>query len=78
MYSPQDLPNWAVALIASGACIGVSVLLAIIGRVLRYFDILSSGGAHPTTNSSACHHGVMCMHMGCCVGQWCVSYPCMD
>ena len=39
------MPNWAVAFIVSGACLGVSVLLAVIGKVLRHFDILSSGGA---------------------------------
>jgi syndecan 1 len=39
----KDLPNWLVAIIVLGACIGVSILLALIGRVLRHFDILPHG-----------------------------------
>lgn len=45
---PQDLPNWAVALIVAGACFGVSVLLAVVGKLLRHYDILSGSGAGPT------------------------------
>jgi hypothetical protein len=44
---PQDLPNWAVALIVAGACIGVGILLAVVGKLLRHYDILSGGGAAP-------------------------------
>lgn len=45
MPVPQDLPNWLVAIIVLAACVAVSILLALIGKVLRYLDILPGGGA---------------------------------
>ena len=64
--APQDLPNWAVALIVAGACFGVSVLLAVVGKLLRHYDILSGSGAAPSravfaASSAASHHAhVLC------------------
>lgn len=40
-----------MALIVSGACIGISILLALVGKLLRHYNILSGGGAH----SQHCH-----------------------
>jgi hypothetical protein len=48
-----------VALIVAGACIGVSILLAVVGKLLRHYDILSGGGAALLSRCFRCpQHGI--------------------
>jgi hypothetical protein len=47
-----------VALIVSGACIGVSILLALVGKLLRHYDILSGAGAPAAFELHVPQHGI--------------------